>query len=129
LLSFQAEDKFLLEHIDKTVLYRIVIAEGNKAYLIKHVEEDNEARIFKPYKDFCNRIANIFTEYNPKYAYPHSLASTLIETAHHQIYFKDFLPSLTDFGKSKDTLELNKFLTHLVFSALANGTAVRKPAK
>jgi AcrR family transcriptional regulator len=121
LLTFQAEDKFLMAHIDKNILYRIMITEGNKAYLTKHVEKDNQARIFKPYKDFSSRIADIFTAYNPKYQYPHSLASTLIETAYHQIYFKDYLPSLTDFGKTKDLGPLENFLNDLVFSALKKG--------
>jgi AcrR family transcriptional regulator len=118
LLTFEADDKFILEHIDKRTLHHIVIAEGDKAYLTKHVTEDNNARLFKPYKDLCHRIAEIFLEYNKDYPFPHSLGSTIIETAHHQYYFKDNLPSLTDFGKAKNTVPLQQFLSHIVFSAL-----------
>jgi hypothetical protein len=82
------------------------------------VEADNQAKLFKPYKDFCARIADIFLEYRADYPYSHSLASTLVESAHHQIYFKDFLPSLTDFGKARDVSGVIGFLQHLVFSAL-----------
>jgi AcrR family transcriptional regulator len=121
LLTFQIEDRFSVGHIDKHLLYWVVVAEGNKAYLTKHIEADNNLRIFKPYKDLSNRIAGIFTEYTSKYPFPHSLASTLIETCHHQIYFKDNLPSLTDFGKAKDFKQVEEFLLHLVFSALNEG--------
>jgi hypothetical protein len=74
--------------------------------------------MFKPYKDLCHRIAEIFLSYKPSYPYPHSLASTMVETAHHQAYFKDNLPRLTDFGKQKGVKPLLGFLEHLVFSAL-----------
>lgn len=118
LLTFQLEDKFLQEHIDKDKLQQIIIAEANKSYLTKHVEEDNKAQLFKPYKDLCARISDIFTEYNNSFEYPHSLASTLIETAHHQMFFKDHLPSLTDLHKDKGVKELTDFLTLLVFKTL-----------
>jgi AcrR family transcriptional regulator len=118
LLTFQATDKFILEHIDKTVLHKIVIAEGDKSYLTKHVTEDNKAMLFKPYKDLCHRIAEIFLEYKPGFPFPHSLASTLIETAPHQMYFREHLPRLTDFGGTKDAAALMSFLNHLVFSSL-----------
>lgn len=118
LLTFQEKDQFLIEHIDKNVLHRIVIAEGDKSYLTKHVTEDNKDMLFKPYKDLCHRIAEVFLEYKPGFTFPHSLASSLIETAHHQMYFKDHLPRLTDFGHSKTAAPLVDFLRHLVFSSL-----------
>lgn len=119
LLTFEVQDKFILEHINKSILHAIVISESDKAYLTKHVTEDNKAMLFKPYKDLCHRIAEIFLEYLPDYPYPHSLASTLIETAHRQMYFKDHLPRLTDFGKSKDVKPLVGFLQHLVYGSLS----------
>jgi AcrR family transcriptional regulator len=118
LLTFREKDQFLLEHINKDLLHNIVISEGDKSYLTKHVTEDNKNMLFKPYKDLCHRIAQMFLEYKPGYPYPHSLASTLIETAHHQLFFKDNLPKLTDFGGMKNSDMLVKYLDHLVFSAL-----------
>ncbi len=118
MLTHEAKDQFILEHVDKNVLNKIVIAEGNKAYLTKHVHEDNKAMIFKPYKDLCHRIAEIFLEYNPAYPYPHSLASTLIETAHHQLYFSKNLPRLTDFGTENQCDRLSGFLSQLIFNSL-----------
>lgn len=126
LLTFQEPDQFILEHIDKNMLHRIVIAEGNKAYLTKHVTEDNKAKLFKPYKDLCHRIAEVFLEYKPGFPFPHSLGSSLIETAHHQMYFQEHLPRLTDFGHAKTARALVDFLHHLVFSALDSYRKARK---
>ncbi|OSZ78162.1 TetR family transcriptional regulator [Chitinophagaceae bacterium IBVUCB1] len=128
LLTFQEKDKFILEHINKETLHKIVIAEGNKSYFTKHVSDDNKAMLFKPYKDLCHRIAEIFLEYNPAYPYPHSLSSTLIETAYHQMFFKDNLPRLTDFGNSKDLKPLIAFLTHMAYSSLDSYKAAKKVA-
>lgn len=107
-----------LHDADKKKLHKIAISEGDKAYLTRHVTQDNDAQMFKPYKDLCHYIAEIFLEYRSGYPYPHSLASTLIETAHHQYYFKEHLPRLTDFGLAKNTEPLLLFLRHLIFSAL-----------
>jgi hypothetical protein len=57
-------------------------------------------------------------ECNPKYKYPHSLASTIIEMAHIQNFFMNNLPSLTDFNKTKDEVEIIKFLEDLVFKSI-----------
>ncbi len=118
MLTYQLDDKFSLDHIDKNKLHQIVISEGDKSYLTKHVSEDNKAHLFKPYKDLCKRIAAVLLEYNPNYKFPHSLASTLMETAHHQTYFKDYLPSLTDFGKHPNNEPITTFLNSMVFSML-----------
>ena len=56
-----------MDGIDQQALYHIVVWEGSKAYLTRHVTEDNQARLFKPYKDLTSRIAAVLKEYNPKY--------------------------------------------------------------
>jgi AcrR family transcriptional regulator len=118
LLTLQVKDEISFLHIDKQQLFRITIAEGTKSYLTKHVNEDNKVRLFKPYKDLCGRIASIFTEYSPAYQFPSSLASTLLEAAHFQYYFKQHLPSLTDFAEEKTNDRIAIFLDQLVFSTL-----------
>jgi len=124
LITLQIEEPGPLQYFDKALVHRIVIAEGAKVYLTKHVAEDNQAKLFKPYKDFCARVADVFLAYRPGYPFSHSLASTMVEGAHHQIYFKDYLPSLTDFGKARDVAGVTAFLQHLVFSALDAPDAV-----
>jgi len=120
LLTFNEEDQFVIEHIDKSILQSIAIAEGNKSYLTRHVNEDNKAMLFKPYKDLCHRIAEIFLAFHPGFPYPHSLASTLIETTHHQLFFKNNLPRLTDFKNDTNNTAIAEYLYQMVFSMLEN---------
>lgn len=116
LLSSHVEDDITTDYINEKILNEIVMAEGAKSFLTKHVTEDNKSKLFKPYKDLCARIAGFIKEYNPKYKYPHSLASTIIEMAHSQKFYTQNLPSLTDFGGAKDEKKLVSFLEDLVFS-------------
>jgi AcrR family transcriptional regulator len=104
--------------VDKQVLHALVIKEASKSYLTSHVAEDNKLQLFKPYKDLCARIADIFLEINPKYKYARSLTSTILEMAHYQYFFMHNLPRLTDFGLVKDENEIINFLRHLALSAL-----------
>lgn len=118
LLAFSVEDDLSTRHVDESLLHQIIITEGSKTYLTKRVSEDNKDRLFKPYKDLCAMIGNIILECSPDYKYPKSLASTIIEMAHFQNYFMNYLPSLTDFGDDKDELKIVAFLEDLVFSSI-----------
>ena len=118
LLASAVEDDEDTSYINESLLHQIVIAEGSKAYLTKQVGEDNKQQFFKPYKDLCAVVGNMIAECNPKYKYPRSLASTIIEMAHFQNFFMNNLPSLTDFGKAKDEADIIAFLNDLVFTSL-----------
>ena len=118
LLATTVEDDIKTSHVDESALHQIIIAEGSKAYLTKHVTEDNKDQFFKPYKDLCAKIGDIILECNPNYKYPKSLSSTIIEMAHFQNFFMYNLPSLTDFGKDKDESKIVAFLGNLVFSSI-----------
>jgi len=106
------------DFIDITSLHRIIIAEGTKTYLTKHVSEDNKARLFKPYKDLCAMIGQIILECNNGYKYPRSLSSTIIEMAHFQYFFRTNLPSLTDSTTESAQEFIVHFLEDIVFSSL-----------
>ena len=118
LLASTVYDDELTGYVDEGSLHQIVISEGSKTYLTKQVGEDNKLQFFKPYKDLCAVVGKIILECNPKYKYPKSLASTIIEMAHFQNFFMNNLPSLTDFGKTKEETEIISFLNDLVFSSL-----------
>ena len=118
LLATTVEDDATTNYVNESLLYQIVISEGSKAYLTKQVGEDNQHQFFKPYKDLCAVVGNIILACNPKYKYPKSLATTIIEMAHFQNYFMIHLPSLTDFGKNKAESEIILFLNELVFSSV-----------
>jgi AcrR family transcriptional regulator len=118
ILASTVKDDESVSHVDESLLHQIVISEGSKSYLTKHVGEDNKQQFFKPYKDLCAVIGNIILECNPAYKFPRSLASTIIEMAHFQNYFMYNLPSLTDFGKTKEEADIIEFLSDLVFTSI-----------
>lgn len=117
ILTFQLDDKINgYGHINKKALQQIVISESSKSYLTKNVSSDNETQLFKPYKDVCAQIANIILEFNPKFEYPRSLASSLVEISHFQVFFKNNLPKLTDFGGIEGNTPVADYLKKLIFS-------------
>lgn len=118
LLAKTVEDDILTSHVDESLLHKILITEGSKSYLTRHVNEDNKQQYFKPYKDLCNTVGDIILECNSQYKYPHSLASTIIEVAHLQNFFMHNLPALTDFDKTKKEDQIIDFLNNLVFSSI-----------
>jgi len=118
LLATTVVDDDTILHMKEDFLHQIIIAEGSKAYLTRHVSADNKDQFFKPYKDLCGVVADIILACNSKYKYPRSLASTIIEMAHFQNFFMNNLPSLTDFGKIKDESKVVSFLEDLVFSSI-----------
>lgn len=119
LLSQELDDSYGTTDFDKKALYNIVISESSKTYLTKDVDNNNTAHLFKPYKDLCARVAALFSEYNPQYLYPHSLASTVIEAAHFQHFFAQHLPRLTNLGSDEKNHSLHDFLSQLVFATLS----------
>lgn len=105
-------------YLDSSKLHELIMWEGSKAYLSRHVGADNKDQLFKPYKDLCARFSTVILEYNSKYKFPHSLATTVVEMAHAQKFFKKNLPALTDFANEKDNKRLILFLENMVFSSL-----------
>lgn len=104
---------------NKKFLNKIVISESSKSYLVKDVSEINKNAAFKPYKDLCARIADVIKAYSPKYKYPRSLSTTIIEASHQQQYFSEYLPRLTDATASGKSNFTGDFLTDLLFKTLA----------
>jgi hypothetical protein len=99
---------------NKKFLHQIVISESSKVYLVKDVKEINSNEVFKPYKDLCARISELIAAQNPTYAFPHSLSSTLVETAHSQLFFSMHLPRLTDANGENQVRFVESFLKDLV---------------
>ena len=103
---------------DHQALYYIAISEGTKTYLSKDVDENNKDMLYKPFKDLSGRIATVFSEYNPNYKYPNTLASSVIDLSHLQYFFMHHLPRLSDFAKRKRPKDIEAFLEDLVFKTL-----------
>ena len=113
-----SNDALTTDFISEYESYRLVIWESSKAYLTRNVSKDNKDHLFKPYKDLCERFSIIIKEYNSKYKYPRSLASTILEMSHSQKFFKQNLPALTDFPKEKDDKKIILFLESLLFHSI-----------
>ncbi len=118
LLTHELQESTSQFDYNKKYLNQIVITESCKVYLVKEITEINKEHVFKPYKDLCAKIATVLLEYCPKYKYPRSLSTTLIETSHQQQYFSINLPKLTD-TTAKNTSEFtNKFIEDFLFKVL-----------
>jgi AcrR family transcriptional regulator len=106
--------------IEEANLRYIVIEEFEKVYLTKQVDSDNKEGLFLPYKAVCKKIATIVLEINPKYPFPHSLASTALLALTHQVYYAQHLPSLSDikFDVKKNDDRLYDFLEGLLLNTL-----------
>ncbi|MDX1627348.1 MAG: TetR/AcrR family transcriptional regulator, partial [Fulvivirga sp.] len=77
--------------VDEEALSRIVIAESDKTYLTKQVDEDNSEGLFRGFKSLCRKIADFVREVNPSFEHPHSLISTMLQAAHQQLFFAQHL--------------------------------------
>jgi hypothetical protein len=109
-----------LSDYNRNVLHQIVVSESSKVYLVKEVKEINKNEVFKPYKDLCARVSELIKAYHPAYLFPHSLSTTLIETAHSQLFFSTHLPKLTDVKSGDPITFVEQYLKDLVFKALAH---------
>lgn len=118
LLATGIHNEIRYEDIPLEDLYEIVLTESNKAYLTKEVEALNSSQFYKPYKDLCGHIAEIFQSLNPTYPFPRSLASTLVEMSHLQAFFAAHLPLLTDIKTYKKKDLIVAFLRNLVMTSL-----------
>ena len=88
------------------------------ASALKDIVAINKEEVFKPYKDLCATIANVISENNASYKFPKSLSTTLIEASHHQQFFAENLPRLTDKNAKNKTDFAAKFLSDMIFKVL-----------
>lgn len=109
-----AEDN-AFSHINEVLLNRIVINEYSKSYLTKEVDTENKEGYFVIYKRLVNRLKEMIQNVDKGYAYPSSLASTILEGSLHQHFLKNHFVSLTDCRGNDD---LSQYFTNLVFSVL-----------
>ncbi len=118
-IVYASKDNPSIEYVNESVLHRLIIAEGTKAYHTKTVDEENKDGYFINYKKLAGKVANVITELNPDFPYPHALASNLFEMANNHIYFALHLPKLTDVKvKEGDFSEVEKMLEYFAFSIL-----------
>ncbi len=118
-IIFASKENPSIEYVNESVLHRIIITEGSKAYHTKEVDNDNQDGFFLNYKILCEKIALIIQGVHAEFPYPHSLASNLFEMTNNQIYFALHLPRLTDVKvKNEDFTEVEKMMLYFAFSTL-----------
>ena len=106
------------KHINEVTLNRIAICDSSKAYLTKEVDDENKDGFFSGYKNLVERVSKIILEINRSYKYSHMLVSTVIEGAHHQRYFVEHLPRLTDVVVGEDAI--TEFYNEMVIKSISN---------
>ncbi len=116
-LSSNSESHF--PHINEAALHRIVVSESSKTYYTKSVDDENKFGFFHSYKSLCRKVADMIKAYNSDYPYPHALTSTVLESAHQQIFFSQHLPSLTELNcTDSQTSEIIHYLEQLIFKQI-----------
>lgn len=108
-----------IEYVNESILHKLIIAEGTKAYHTKQVDQENTEGLFLNYKQLTQKVAKIISEINSNFPYPHALASNLFEMANSHIYFAEHLPKLTDIKVNQgDFCEVEEMLNYFAFTIL-----------
>ncbi len=118
-IVFASKDNPSIEYVNESVLHRLIISEGTKAYHTKEVDKDNTEGFFLNYKKLSEKVADVISEINPDFQYPHALASNLFEMANNHIYFAEHLPRLTDVSvEGENYEEVEQMLEYFAFKLL-----------
>ena len=115
IITRTTEEDSSFSHINEIVLNKIVINEYSKSYLTKEVDSENKDGYFVIYKRLVTRLSEMIIQVNSSYAYPSSLASTVLEGALHQFFLKEHFPTLTDCHEPKSP---TKYFRQLVLNTL-----------
>jgi len=116
ILTQEVTEDNTFSFINEVILNKIIVSESSKAYHTKDIDKENEKGFYKTYKRVVQRVGDIVLEVNPSFEFPHMLVSTVIEGAHHQRYFSEHLPSLTDVNEGKNNIV--RFYTDLVLKTI-----------
>lgn len=104
LITGPPENINTLTKVNQLLLRNIVVSEFTKAYHNKMVDDENKSGFFQIYKRLILRVVEMIKQVNPNYAYPNSLASTIIDGALHQHYLKEHFKKITDGDNSTPSL-------------------------
>lgn len=118
-LVYASKDNPSIEYVNESILHRLIIAEGTKAYHVKSVDEENREGFFLNYKKLAEKISTVILEINPNFPYPRALASNLFEMANNHIYFAQHLPRLTDVKVEDENFdEVERMLEYFAYQLL-----------
>jgi AcrR family transcriptional regulator len=103
------------EHINESVLNKIIIAEFTKTLHTKEVDQENKEGFFLIYKRVINRIVEMVNEVNPEYPFAKSLISTIVAGSLHQHFLTEHLKTITN---CNDSVSITQFYLNLVENIL-----------
>ncbi|SEJ46491.1 DNA-binding transcriptional regulator, AcrR family [Cyclobacterium xiamenense] len=103
-------------YIDIQKLRVLVTEESYKAFLTKEIDAENSNGLFTQFYRLTDRIAQIIKEINPKYSYPKTLVTTLVESTLLHAFFLRHMPKMTESGLKAD--QKLGFYFDLVFKTL-----------
>ncbi len=116
---YASKENPAIEYVNESVLHRLIIAEGSKAYHTKAVDKENTEGFFINYLKLSQKVSDEILEIKPDFPYPHALASNLFEMANNHIYFAQHLPKLTDVTVSDENYdEVEQMIEYFAFSLL-----------
>lgn len=114
IVTEKVTDDTATEHINESVLNKIIIAEFTKTLQTKEVDQENKEGFFLIYKRVINRIVSIVNEVNPEYPFAKSLVSTIVEGSLHQHFLTEHLKTITDCNEQVSTTQFYLNLTENV---------------
>ena len=104
-----------IDYVDEGKLHQLVISEGTKVYHTKDIDSENAKGFFLKYKELIGFVADIISEIDKDFKYPHDMATNLFEMSNNHIYFAKHLPRLTDVSSNKNnTKEIENMLNYFV---------------
>lgn len=109
------EDDSQTEHINESILNKIIITEFTKTMMTKEIDTENKEGFFLIYKRVINRLVAMIEVANPQYAYSKSLASSIVEGALHQHFLKNHLKTITN---CNENISPTEFYINLVSQTL-----------
>ncbi len=115
ILAQTVEEDKSFTHVNEVLLNKIVISEYSKSYLTKEVDNENKEGYFTIYKRLVDRLSEMIAAVDPKYPYPLSLASMVMEGTLHQFFLKEHFPALTN---CNDKVTPAEYFADLIFRTL-----------
>ena len=107
------------EFVNEEALHKLVVAELDKTYLTKGVDDYNKEGLFMGFKSVCQKISQFILLVNPSYPFARALVSTILITANQQLFFASHLPSLTSIKANNERYQqLFNFLENIVFNSI-----------
>lgn len=112
IVTEDAEDADISDHIDVLLLKRIIINNFMKTFLTKEVDDEIRSGFFQIYIRVIQRLADIIKENAPDYQYAESLASSIVEGALHQHFLKRHLHDITSCNNGTSPTDFYVSLTN-----------------